>query len=53
MLEELRSSPASAKASAIEKGVPTIEVAFINLIDNVLGVLLGPDALILAWCEIT
>lgn len=32
-----------------EGGYP--EVAFINLIDNVLGVLVGPDALILAWSE--
>jgi DegV family protein with EDD domain len=28
-----------------------VEVAFINLIDNVLGVLVGPDALVLAWSE--
>jgi len=29
-----------------------VEVTFINLIDNVLGVLVGPDALVLAWSEI-
>ncbi|KPJ73692.1 hypothetical protein AMJ48_00630 [Parcubacteria bacterium DG_74_1] len=28
------------------------EVVFINLIDNVLGVLVGPDALVLAWSEV-
>lgn len=35
----------------IEKELEGVEVAFINLIDNVLGVLVGPDALILAWSE--
>ena len=35
----------------IEKELKGVEVAFINLIDNVLGVLVGPNALILAWCE--
>lgn len=33
----------------IEKNLKNTEVAFINLIDNVLGVLVGPDAFILAW----
>lgn len=36
---------------AIEKELNGVEVAFLNLIDNVLGVLVGPDALILAWSE--
>jgi len=35
----------------IEKELENTEVAFINLIDNVLGVLVGPGTLILAWCE--
>jgi len=35
----------------IEKELGNTEVAFINLIDNVLGVLVGPDALVLAWSE--
>ncbi len=35
----------------IEKELEGVEVAFINLIDNVLGVLVGPGALILAWSE--
>jgi len=35
----------------IEKELKGVEVAFINLIDNVLAVLGGPDALILAWFE--
>jgi DegV family protein with EDD domain len=26
-----------------------VEISFINLIDNVLGVIVGPDALVLAW----
>lgn len=33
----------------IEKDLENIEVAFVNLIDNVLGAILGPDALALAW----
>jgi DegV family protein with EDD domain len=33
----------------IEKNLKNTEVAFINLIDNVLGILVGPDALVLAW----
>lgn len=36
----------------IEKNQKNTEVAFLNLIDNVLGVLVGPDALILAWTEV-
>jgi DegV family protein with EDD domain len=36
----------------IEKELENTEVAFINLIDNVLGVLVGPNAMILAWSEI-
>ena len=35
----------------IKKELKGVEVAFINLIDNVLAVLVGPDALILAWFE--
>jgi len=53
MIEELRSSPVLAKASAIESEFKAVEVAFVSLIDNVIGVLVGPDALVLAWCEIT
>jgi len=37
----------------VERELENAEVAFISLIDNVLGVLVGPDSLILAWCEIT
>jgi len=37
----------------IEKELEGTEVAFVNLIDNVLGVLVGPDTFILAWCEVT
>jgi len=36
----------------IEKELENTEVAFINVIDNVLGAPLGPDTLALAWCEI-
>ena len=35
----------------IEKNLENTEVAFINLIDNVLAVLVGSDCLILAWRE--
>jgi DegV family protein with EDD domain len=35
----------------IEKELKGAEVAFISLIDNVLGVLVGPNALVLAWSE--
>lgn len=35
----------------IEKELEGTEVAFINLIDNVIGVLVGPDAFVLAWSE--
>ena len=35
----------------IEKELRGATVVFINLIDNVLGVLTGPDSLIVAWCE--
>lgn len=35
----------------IENEFKEVEVAFINLIDNVLGVLTGPDSLVLAWSE--
>ncbi len=35
----------------LEGNFKGIEVAFVNLIDNVLGVIVGPDALILAWSE--
>ena len=36
----------------IEKNLENTEVAFVNLIDNVLGVLVGPNAIILAWCKL-
>jgi DegV family protein with EDD domain len=36
---------------AIEEELEGIEVAFINLVDDVLGVLVGPNALVLAWAE--
>ncbi len=35
----------------VENQLEGTEVAFISLIDNVLGVLVGPDALVLAWSE--
>ena len=52
MIEELCSSPASAKASAIEKELPDIEIAFVNLIDKVVGSIVGPGVVGLAWYEI-
>ncbi len=28
-----------------------VEVVFVNILNNVIGVLAGPDAIVLAWCE--
>ncbi len=36
----------------VEDELTGTESAYLNLIDDVLGVLVGPNALILAWCEI-
>jgi DegV family protein with EDD domain len=36
----------------IEKDLENTEVAFVNLIDNILGAILGPDALALAWAPV-
>jgi len=36
----------------IERELNGVEVVFLSLIDNVLGVLVGPDALITAWSEV-
>lgn len=33
----------------IEKNLNNAEVVFINLVDDILGVILGPDVLVLAW----
>jgi len=38
--------------NALEGKFKEVEIVFINLIDNVLGVLVGPDALILSWSEV-
>jgi len=27
-------------------------VVFVNIIDNILGALTGPNTIVLAWCEI-
>ena len=35
----------------IEENFKEVEIAYLSLVDNVLGVLLGPDALILSWVE--
>ncbi|MDD5552206.1 MAG: DegV family protein [Candidatus Pacebacteria bacterium] len=35
----------------IEEGLENTEVAFLNLIDNVLGIITGPGTLFCAWCE--
>jgi len=35
----------------IEDEFKEVEVAFINLVDDVLAVIAGPDALALGWCE--
>jgi DegV family protein with EDD domain len=36
----------------IEKDLENTEVTFVNLIDNILGAILGPDALALAWAPV-
>ena len=36
----------------IEKELENIEIAFVNLVDDILGTILGPDVLILAWAPI-
>lgn len=36
----------------IENNSDNVEVAFISIIDNVIGTLAGPDTLFFAWCEI-
>ena len=36
----------------IEKEFENIEVAFLNIINDVVGAPAGPNALTLAWCEI-
>ncbi len=36
----------------IEKASENNQVAFINIIDNVLATLTGPDSMFLSWCEI-
>jgi len=39
------------KLKAMVEELSGTEVVFLNLMDNVLGVLAGPDALVLAWIE--
>jgi len=36
----------------IEKELPEIEIAFLSLIDTIIGSIVGPGSLGLAWCEI-
>ena len=36
----------------IEKEFKNIEVAFINIVNNIVGAVTGPDTLVLTWCEI-
>lgn len=38
--------------ATVEKELKSVEVVFLNLIDDVLGILVGPDSLLFAWCEI-
>jgi len=37
----------------IEKNLIGVEIVFLNLINNIVGALAGPDALSLSWAEIT
>jgi DegV family protein with EDD domain len=36
----------------VEKELKGVEIVFSNLIDDVLSILVGPDSLLFAWCEI-
>jgi len=36
----------------IEKEFKNVEFAFINIINNIVGVVAGPNSLVLAWCEV-
>jgi hypothetical protein len=35
-----------------ERGLENIEVAFISIINDVVGSITGPNTLAFAWCEI-
>lgn len=36
----------------IEKEPKNVEVAFLNILDNIIGALAGPNAITLSWCQI-
>lgn len=36
----------------LEKSSPNVEVVFISIINNVVGVVAGPDVLTLSWCQV-
>jgi len=36
----------------VEKEFKNIEVAFINIVNDIVGAITGPDTLVLTWCEI-
>jgi len=36
----------------IEKNLENVEIVFVNLIDDVLGAILGPDTLALGWAPV-
>lgn len=48
-------NPVGAKRlkELIEKELPEVEIAFINLIDSVVGIHVGPGTLLCAWCPNT
>ncbi len=47
-------NPAGAQGlkEMVEEQLENIEVAFINIINNVVGVVTGPNTLAIAWCEV-
>jgi len=45
-------SEAQKLKEMLQKEFQNIEITFLNLIDNVIGSLVGPGTLVCAWCEI-
>jgi DegV family protein with EDD domain len=47
-------NPAGAQGlkEMVEEQLENLEVAFINIINNVVGVVTGPNTLAIAWCEV-
>lgn len=44
--------PVAQELKRMLEELNNVEIVLVNLIDNVLGILVGPDSLVLSWCEI-